>query len=149
MSPRSTRLTGISGSWTSASAASSRSFMSGRRRVGLAELVELLLEHRDHLVVARPAGAPAQKDVVPAAGVVEVPALRLGVEAGGEGVVEREDLARFHACELRRVAAGRDVADLVSRDLDPELLTVGDDGGEPPLAQLVVGQALQTVVELG
>src|SRR2546422_454292 len=87
--PRSTMLTGISGSWTSRSASMSRS----RTGVRLPEAVELLLERGDHLGVARSASAPAPDDVVPGAGVVEVPALGLGVEGAGKGEVQRERVA--------------------------------------------------------
>src|SRR5215831_14973776 len=89
--PRSTMLTGISGSSTSRSASSSRS--SSDMGVGLPELVELLLEGRDHLGVAGPAGAPALDDVVPGARIADDPALRLGVERAGEGIVERVGVA--------------------------------------------------------
>src|SRR5215472_9306217 len=88
--PRSTMLTGISGSSTSRRASSRAS--SGIR-VGPTELVELLLERGDHLGVAGAARPPALHDVVPRAGVAEVPALCLGVEDAGEGVVERVGVA--------------------------------------------------------
>src|SRR5689334_21852753 len=121
--PRSTMLTGISGSSTSRRAFISAS--SSDMRVRLAELVELLLEGRDHLGVARAARPPALHHVVPGAGVGEVPALGLGVEGAGERVVER-------------VA----VALAVGGHPDPDLLAVGHDEREPPLPELVVGLAL-------
>src|ERR671935_1077744 len=99
MRPRSTRLTGISGSWISASAASSRSFISGGSRVRLAELVELLLEQRDHLVVSGAPGAPPLEDVVPTARIVEVPALGLLVKGARERIVDGENLAGLDVCE--------------------------------------------------
>src|SRR3982074_343786 len=125
-------LTGISGSCTSVRAWSSGSGIGVR----LAEPVELLLERGDHLGVAWPAAAPALDHVVPRAGVGEVPALRVRVERAGEGVVERPGLRA-----VRRLA-GRGHA-------DPDLLAVGDDEREPPLAELVVRLALEPVVELG
>src|SRR6266545_6567941 len=82
--PRSTMLTGISGSSTSRSASSSSSCIGVRP----AEPVELLLEDGDHLGVARSAGAPAPEDVIPAAGVVEVPPLGIRVEGARERVVQ-------------------------------------------------------------
>src|SRR2546429_9676308 len=97
--PRSTMLTGISGSSTSRSASRRRSSRSGIR-VGLAVAVELLLERGHHLRVAWAAAAPALDDVVPRAGVVEVPALGLGIERAGERVVEHVGVAlaaRGHA----------------------------------------------------
>src|SRR5205823_4669352 len=103
--------------------------------VRLAEVVELLLEHGDHLGVARAAGSPAKEDVVPRDRPLEVPALVLGVELAGEGVVELP-----HVLAVARV--------LVRGDPDADLLAVGHDLGEPPLAQLVVGQSLEPVVEL-
>src|SRR5438552_4028944 len=118
--PRSTMLTGISGSSTSRSA--SRSSASSGIGVRLAELVELLLERGDHLGVPGAAGAPALDDVVPRAGVVEVPSLGVRVERAGEGVLD-------HVCVA--VAAGRHP--------DPVLLAVRDHEREPPLAELVVG----------
>src|SRR2546430_11965940 len=96
MTPRSTRLIGISGSCTSASAAHSLSFIGTLRVVGsravlvmrLAELVELLLEHRDHLRVARASVAPPHQHVVPGDRLLEIPPLRLGVELAGRGIVQ-------------------------------------------------------------
>src|SRR5215471_1663800 len=126
--PRSTMLTGISGSSTSRSASRSAS---SAIRVRLAEAVELLLERGDHLGVARSAAAPALDDVVPRAGVAEVPALGLGIEGAREGVVEHVRVAlavRGHA--------------------EADVLAVGDDQREPPLPELVVGLALEPVVEL-
>src|SRR5215467_13953435 len=128
--PRSTMLTGISGSSTSRRASSSRS--SSGMGVRLPELVELLLEGGDHLGVAGPARAPALNDVVPRAGIADVPALRPGVERAGEGVVERERLALA-----------------VGGDPDADLLAVRHHEREPPLPELVVGLALEAVVELG
>src|SRR5438045_3306378 len=127
--PRSTMLTGISGSRTSRSASSRRLSGTGVRPP---ELVELLLQGRYHLVVARPAGAPAAHDGVPVARVGEVPAPGLGVEGAGEGVVEDPLLAL-----------------VVGWHPDADLLAVGHDQREPPLAELVVGLALEAVVELG
>src|SRR5579884_1816119 len=139
--PRSTMLTGISGSWTSRSASRSLASASmcsdpGRLGMGAAEAVELLLEGGHHLGVARTPGPPAPEHVVPRAGVGEVPALGLGVEGAGEGVVHHPGLGS--------------VAYLpVGRDPDPDLLAVGHDQREPPLPQLVVGLPLEPVVELG
>src|SRR5215472_2060587 len=82
--PRSTMLTGISGSCTSRRASSSWSDTGVRP----SEPVELLLERGHHLRVARAAAAPAREHVVPAAGVAEVPAPHIRVERAGEGVVE-------------------------------------------------------------
>src|SRR5215470_12654923 len=65
--PRSTMLTGISGSWTSRSASRSWSGIGVR----LSEPVKLLLQAGDHLGVAWSSGAPPPEHVVPAAGVVE------------------------------------------------------------------------------
>src|SRR5437899_7456640 len=126
--PRSTMLTGISGSSTSRSA--SRRPASSGMPVRLAELVELLLERGDHLGVAGAAAAPALDDVVPRAGIGEVPALDVGVERAGERVVDDE-----------RVALA------VGGHLEPDLLAVRDHEREPPLAELVVGLALEPVVE--
>src|SRR5262249_3533236 len=125
--PRSTMLTGISGSWTSRSASRSWSGIDVR----LPEPVKLLLQAGDHLGVAWPSGAPAHEHVVPAARVVEVPALALGVERAGEGVVE--DVG---------------VTFLMGRSLDADLLAVGHHEGQPPLAKLIVRLALEPVVEL-
>ena len=59
--------------------------------------------------------------------LLEIPALRLGVELAREGIVE-----------LPHVLAVAHL--LVRRDLDADLLAVGHDRREPPLAQLVVGR---------
>src|SRR5437660_6298705 len=90
--PRSTMLTGISGSSTSRRASRRVSSRSGIG-VRLAESVELLLEGGHHLGVAGAAAAPALDDVVPRARVVDVPALGLGVERAGERVVEDAGVA--------------------------------------------------------
>src|SRR5262245_15844701 len=126
--PRSTMLIGSSGSRTSRRASSSRcSTGSGSGiRVAPAEAVELLLQRGHHLGVAGPAGPPAAHDVVPGAGLVEVPAPGLGVEGAGEGIVERPPAALG-----------------VGGDADADLLAVGHHQGEPPLAELVVGLALE------
>src|SRR5476651_647372 len=101
----------------------------------LAELVELLLEHRDHLGVARPSRPPADQHVIPRARLLEVPPLRLGVEHAWEGIVELPDvLAIAHL--------------FVRRDLDSDLLAERYNRRQPPLAQLVVRQPLQAVLEL-
>src|ERR687888_346893 len=102
--PRSTMLTGISGSSTSRGA-------------------------------ARP---PALQDVLPGAGIVEVPALGIGVERAGERVVERPDLLAVLALLLLAVRGDRDA----------DLLAVRHDQRQPPLAQAVVRLALEAVVEL-
>src|ERR1700687_2953663 len=203
MTPRSTRLTGISGSWTSVSASHRRCVIKAgrcggvggssapmrpifgliscanrlriygmralrssentpgrpaakpregpldhrisRRRAAslcpvlvmrLAELVELLLEHRDHLGVARAARAPAHEHVVPGAWLLEVPPLFFGVELARKRIVELPDvLAIAHL--------------FVRGHLDADLLAIGDHRREPPLAELVVGQSLEAVLELG
>src|ERR1700716_3929012 len=83
--PRSTMLTGISGSWTSRSASSRRS----GRCMGLSEVVELLLEQLHHLRVAWSAASPAHEYVIPAAGIVEVPALLVSVECARERIVQQ------------------------------------------------------------
>src|SRR5437588_12520116 len=101
----------------------------------LPEVVELFLEHGDHLRVARAAGAPAGENTVPADRLLEVPALGLGVELAWEGVVELPHVLAV-ACLF------------VGGDLDAYLLAVGHYGGEPPLAELVVGQSLEPVLEL-
>src|SRR5579875_4186651 len=140
--PRSTMLTGISGSWTSRSASrslASASTCSGSGRglgVGATKAVELLLQGGHHLGVAWAAGPPAPEHVVPRAGIGEVPALGLGVEGAGEGVLQHPGL-------------GPVVHLPVGRDPDPDLLAVGYDQREPPLSQLVVGLSLQPVVKLG
>src|ERR1700730_8939971 len=82
--PRSTMLTGISGSSTSRRASSS-SPIAG---MTAAEVVELLLELPDHLGVARAASPPTLEHVVPGAGIAEVPAPGLGVEGAWERIVE-------------------------------------------------------------
>src|SRR5215472_15922611 len=117
--PRSTMLTGISGSWTSRSASRSWSGIDVR----LPEPVKLLLQAGDHLGVAWPSGAPAHEH--------DVPALALGVEGAWKGVVED---------------AG--VTFLMGRYLDTDLLAVGDDKRQPPLPQLIVRLALEPVIEL-
>src|SRR2546429_7629598 len=114
--PRSTMLTGISGSCTSRRA-SSRSLTAAPVRPP--EAVELLLERGHHLRVARSAGAPALEHVVPAAGVVEVPAPGLAVEDARERVVE-------HPL----------VGGAVRGDPDPDLLAVRHHQGQPPLPEL-------------
>ena len=66
--------------------------------MGLAEVVKLFLEHRDHLGVAWAACAPAGQDVIPRARLLEVPAFGLRVELAREGIVELPNvlaLARF------------------------------------------------------
>src|ERR1700736_538220 len=118
-------LTGISGSWTSRRA-SSKSSGAG---MGLAEVVELLLEELDHLGVPGAAGPPAPEDVVPAAGIVEVPALGLGVECAGERIVEDPGLLAVSPLTVRRHP-------------DSDSLHVGNHQRHPPLAELIVGLAL-------
>src|SRR3989442_5435028 len=103
--------------------------------MGLAEVVKLFLEHRDHLRVARATCAPAGEDAVPRDGLLEVPAFGLRVELTREGIVELPDLL---------AVAGL----LVRWDVDADLFAIGDDGREPPLSQLVVGQSFEAVLEL-
>src|SRR5215467_5971269 len=126
--PRSTMLTGISGSWTSRSASMSSSGIDMRP----AKPVEFLLQRSHHLGVARASRAPALQHVVPAAGVIEVPPLGFCVKGARERVVQ--DVV---------------VTFLVGRHLDADLVAKRHDQGEPPLTELVVGLALQPVVELG
>src|ERR1700730_14540919 len=113
--PRSTMLTGISGSSTSRRASSS-SPIAG---MTAAEVVELLLELPDHLGVARPAPPPALEHVVPGAGIVEVPAPGLRVEDARERVVQLPNISSV---------AGL----LVSRHPDADLFTVGHHERQPP-----------------
>src|SRR5712664_3568045 len=102
--------------------------------VCLAELVELLLEHRDHLGVARATRPPSDQHLVPGARLLEVPPLRLGVELAREWIVELPYvLALAHL--------------FVRGHLDADLLAVGHHRREPPLSQLVVGQSFQAVLE--
>src|ERR1700737_2533257 len=129
--PRSTMLTGISGSSTSRRASSS-SPIAG---MTAAEVVELLLELPDHLGVARAASPPTLEHVIPGAGIVEVPAPGLGVEDAWERVVERPHLPSVGWL-------------LVGRHPHADLLAVGHHQRQPPLAQLVVGLALQPVLQL-
>src|SRR5258708_38809854 len=82
-------LMGISGCATSLSASRSLILLSSAIMRG-SEGVEFLLEHRDHLHVARAARAPADEDVIPRARVVEIPVLCLGVEGARERVGEDE-----------------------------------------------------------
>src|SRR5215475_11640211 len=110
-------LTGISGSCTSRSAFRSRSDIG----MPLTELVELILQAGHHLGVAWPSGPPAPEHVVPAAWIVEVPALAIGVEGAGEGEVEDVGLTLP-----------------VGRNPDAHLLAVGHHKRQPPLAQLIV-----------
>src|SRR5437879_9653161 len=101
----------------------------------LPEVVELFLEHGDHLRVARAAGPPAGENTVPGDRLLEVPALGLGIELAWEGVVELP-----YVLTVARL--------LVRGDLDADLLAIWHDRGEPPLAELVVGQPLEPVLEL-
>src|SRR5262252_3777635 len=126
--PRSTMLTGISGSWTSRSASMSSSGIDMRP----AEPVKFLLQRSHHLGVARASRAPALQHVVPATGVVVVPSLGFCIEGAREWVVQ--DVV---------------VTSLMGRHLDAHLVAERHDQGEPPLTELVVGLALQPVVELG
>src|SRR2546421_5134805 len=124
-------LTGISGSSTSRSASSSSCMV----RMASAEVVELLLEQRDHLRVARSAAPPTLEHVVPGTGVSEVPALGLGVEGAGERVLDLPRLLSVPGL-------------FVGGHPNADLLAVGHHQRQPPLPQLVVGLALQPEVEL-
>src|SRR5260370_16453123 len=96
--------------------------------VCLAELVELLLEHRDHLGVARATRPPADQHVVPGARLLEVPPLRLGVELAREWIVELPYvLALAHL--------------FVRGHLDPYLLPVRPHRRNPPLSPLLLLQS--------
>src|SRR5437870_3501441 len=129
-------LIGISGSSTSRSASSSSSINRvSCGRMAAPEVVEFLLEQPYHLRVPGPASPPAPEHVVPGAGIAEVPAPGLGVEGAGERVLDLPDLLAVPGL-------------LVGGHPDADLLAVGHDQREPPLSQLVVGLALQPVVEL-
>src|SRR3979411_412853 len=104
--------------------------------MGLSEVVELLLEELDHLRVAGAPIAPAPEDVVPAAGIVEVPVFCLSVEGAGEGVVEHPGALALWTFAVRG-----------HPDSDP--FHVGNHQRHPPLAELVVGLALEAVLEPG
>ena len=103
--------------------------------VRLAELVELFLEHRDHLGIARPSRTPTHEHVVPGDRLLEIPALGLCVELARERVVQLP-----HVLAIPRLFVGR--------HLDADLFAIRHHRGEPPLPQLVVGQALEPVLEL-
>src|SRR6266581_677552 len=81
------------------------------------------------------AGAPAPKHVVPGDRLLEIPALGLGVELAGEGIVELPNILAIARLFVRG-------------DLDADLLTERDDRRQPPLPQLVVRQTLEAVLEL-
>src|SRR5438445_1321961 len=104
--------------------------------VRISEVVELFLEHHDHLGIPWTARAPAGQHVVPGDGLLEVPALRLRIELARERVIELPHVVAIAGC-------------LMSGDRDADLLAVRHDCREPPLAQLVVGEALEPVFELG
>src|SRR5437016_4746309 len=108
-------LIGISGSSTSRSA-SSRSSINGVScgRMAAPEVVELLLEQPDHLRVPGPASPPAQEHVVPGARIAEIPALGLGVEGAGEGVLDLPGLLAVPGLP-------------VGRHPDADLLAIGHD----------------------
>src|SRR5439155_22909424 len=73
--------------------------------------------------------------VTPRARLIEGPACRLSVE-----------LARARVIQLPAVLS---LAGLfVRRDVDADLFAVRHDGRKPPLAQLVVRQSLEAVLEL-
>src|SRR3990172_1152388 len=130
----STRLTGYSGSRTSASAARTRASVvigSGRQR---SPLEPSSLDHLDELLVRRPALAPALLHLVPGdLALLEEPPLLLLVELRREWAVD-------HERALRGV--------VVSRHADPDRLAERDRGRHPLLPELVVRHALQAVVDL-
>src|SRR5207248_1598628 len=144
--PRSTTLTGYSGSSTSCRAsvsswgvhvASAACIviiplpLDGGARV---ELLVATLELANQVLVGRSAPLPAYQHIVPA----------------DRSLLEQEALIR--GIELRRERAVDDILAalgvVMRRDVQPQALAQRDRGGHPLLAQLVVGRALEAVGDL-